>query len=107
MAPARRAAAPVTPQKVLPANTPITKLGLTAAEARGLTPAAQKLTRGDLIALMQGQAPKSVHALTVRDLTSISAVYSKALTAAARPPGPGCCCCCSTPCCCCCSVAAA
>ncbi len=107
MAPVRRAAAPVAPQKALPAKTPIAQLGLTAAEARGLTPGARKLTKGDLVALMKGQVPKAAQALTVRDLTSINAVYSKALAAAARPPGPGCCCCCSTPCCCCCSAAAA
>jgi len=85
-------------------RTPLAKLGLTSAEARRLTPAARKVTKGDLVAMMGGQIPRAAQALTLRDLTSINQV----LALRARAGGgttPGCCCCCSTPCCCCCSAA--
>ena len=63
----------VTP---MPPRTPITELGLTAAAARGLTPAAKKLTRGDLVTMMSGEMPRAAQALTVKDLTSISQVFA-------------------------------
>lgn len=85
----------------LPMRTPITKLGLTAAQTRRLTPAARKLTRGDLLAMMEGKTPKAAQALTVRDLTSISQVYATALRAS-LPPLSCCCCCAGGGCCCCC-----
>ena len=97
--PTPRRAASVAPAQ-LPATTPITKLGLTAAQAKLLTPAARKLTRGDLLAMMQGRAPKTAQALTVKDLSSITQVYAASLRAVR--PLPGCCCCCCDPCCCCC-----
>ena len=97
----------VTP---LPARTPITELGLTAAAARGLTPAAKKLTRGDLVAMMTGEMPRAAQALTVKDLTSISQVFAASAKAGfVRPrPTPACCsCCCGRAgCCCCCCVVA-
>ena len=95
----RREGAAVAPTP-LPAKTPITQLGLTAAQAKLLTPAARKLTRGDLLAMMQGKAPKAAKGLTVKDLSSITQVYAASL--AAVRPQPGCCCCCCDPCCCCC-----
>ncbi len=104
MPPARRQPAALAPQKPLPMRTPLAKLGLTSAEARRLTPAARKVTKGDLVAMMGGQIPRAAQALTLRDLTSINQV----LALRARAGGgttPGCCCCCSTPCCCCCSAA--
>jgi hypothetical protein len=104
----RRPPAGAVRQASLPKQTPITKLGLLPADAKGLTPAARKLTRGDLIAMMEGRAPKAAQALTVRDLTSISNVYARSLSAIARP-APGCCSCsCGLGgCCCCCCAAAA
>ena len=89
--------------KPLPARTPISKLGLTPAQARGLTPAAKKLTKADLLAMMEGKVPRAAQALTFRDLTSINQVYATALRARADPL-PGCCCCCCAggACCCCC-----
>ncbi len=105
MPPARRAGPRLKP---LPMRTPISDLGLTPAEARKLTPAARKLTRGDLMAMIAGQVPRAAQALTLRDLTSISQVYSTAMKAGlgVRPgPNPGCCCCCGrVGCCCCCAV---
>jgi hypothetical protein len=102
---ARRQPSKAAPKKPLPARTPIAELGLTRAEAGRLTPGARKLTRGDLIAMMEGKIPAAAQALTLRDLNSISQVY----TAGARAgfvgrPNPGCCCCCSgrSGCCCCC-----
>jgi hypothetical protein len=86
----------------LPPRTPISQLGLTPAEARRLTPAARKLTRADLIAMMEGKVPRAAEALTVRDLTSISRVYAASMKAAVGRPIPGCCCCSCGPCCCCC-----
>jgi len=112
MAGARRKPAGSAVGKPLPARTPITQLGLTAAEARRLTPAAQKLTRGDLMAMLGGKMPRAAQALTVRDLTSISQVYASALsTSLVGRPHPACCSCCcgrSGCCCsCCCVVEAA
>jgi len=86
----------------LPLRTPISQLGLTPAEARRLTPAARKLTKADLIAMMEGKVPRAAEALTVRDLTSISQVYAASMKAAAGRPTPGCCCSCGRACCCCC-----
>jgi hypothetical protein len=94
----------VTP---LPPRTPITELGLTAAAAKGLTPAAKKLTRGDLVAMMTGEMPRAAQALTVKDLTSISRVFAASAKASfiLPRPTPGCCCCsCGGGCCCCCCV---
>ena len=98
---ARRSSARAAQPKPVPMRTPITKLGLTPADARKLTPAARKLTKADLLAMMAGKTPRAAQELTLRDLTSISTVYAAAMR---RPdPFPGCCCCC-TPCCCCCAV---
>jgi hypothetical protein len=89
-------------------RTPISELGLTSAQARRLTPAARKLTKGDLIAMMEGKVPRGAQALTLRDLTSISDVYAAAARAmSSRPaPPPACCCCCIRGACCCCCAAA-
>ena len=89
-------------------RTPISELGLTAAEARRLTPGARKLTKGDLIAMMEGKIPRAAQGLTLRDLTSISNVYAAAARSMSiRPaPTPACCCCCCARggCCCCCAT---
>jgi hypothetical protein len=86
----------------LPLRTPISQLGLTPAEARRLTPAARKLTKADLLAMMEGKEPRAAAALTVRDLASISQVYAASLRAAAPDLPTGCCCSCGRACCCCC-----
>jgi|GEM_PF-4322521 len=86
----------------LPNNTPIKQLGFPAAEVAQLTPAAQKLTKGDLLALQKwsesgGTSPAPDH-LTVADINSLQKAFS------AKPQFKGvaadvtaCCCCC--PCC--------
>ena len=92
------------PLKPLPARTPISKLGLTPDQARGLTPGAKKLTRADLLAMMEGKPSRAAQALTIRDLTSISQVYALAMRV--PNPEPGCCCCsCAGGACCCCCCA--
>jgi hypothetical protein len=83
-------------------RTPISELGLRPAEARRLTPGALKLTRGDLIAMMEGKVPRAAQALTLRDLTSIKQVFATHLRGGLRPDPGCCCCCCGDACCCCC-----
>ena len=91
----------------LPKNTPISGLGLSAAQLAKLTPAARKVTKGDLLALQKwsqaggkGAAPDH---LTIGDIKSLqSAVGSPETFAkkAAKKDNGGvtvCCCCC--PCC--------
>ncbi len=90
--------------KVLPNSTPIGKLGFfTSAELRKLSPKVNKLTRGDLISLMDSPKGASLQ-LTVADLRGLQSVVTKVVAARTRP-SPGCCCCCCAPgCCCCCAV---
>ena len=86
-------------------RTPLAELGLTPAEVRRLTPAARMVAKGDLIAMMEGQVPRATHALTLRDLTSITQVFvTRARAGSMGGTNPGCCCSCCRPCCCCCSV---
>lgn len=100
---------PPVPQgtKPLPLTTPLAKLGLSAAEAKALTPAAQKLTKANLIAMMEGSTPTAVESLTVRDLNSITKVYAQKVKTGdtTTSGGGGCCCCCIACCCCCCAAA--
>jgi hypothetical protein len=86
-----------------PASTPISELGLTPTEARLLTPAAAKLTKGDLIAMLQGHHTGNTIALNYQDLRSIHEVFARKSSLPFFPNVP--CCCCSCPCCCCCAVA--
>lgn len=90
----------------LPANTPISKLGFNAAEVGMMTPATQKLTKGDLMELQKwgrsGGGSPPLH-LTIADIQSLEKAYQ---TMDARQHKPGgmsaqdvtACCCCS-PCC--------
>jgi hypothetical protein len=82
-------------------RTPVSELGLTPAEARRLTPGARKLSRGDLVAMLEGKVPPAAQALTLRDLGSIRQVFAATLRGRLAPD-PGCCCCCGDACCCCC-----
>jgi hypothetical protein len=87
------------------ANTPLSGLGLPAAQLKMLTPAAQALTPSDLVALTSSQTnnPK-VLALTVNDLNSLSKVFaspdvaaSPEVAAVVKPAltiSRCCCCCC-------------
>jgi hypothetical protein len=98
----------------LPLNTPVTQLGFSPPEIAMLTPAAQKLNKGDLMQLQEWAAngdmkDAPVH-LTIQDLTSLQAAYRAMETRqhAAKQSGVlehsvSCCCC--TPCCSCCAVA--
>jgi hypothetical protein len=98
----------------LPLNTPITNLGFDAAELAQLTPAAKKLTKGDLMELrewqVKGDTKNAPLHLTVADLNSISAAFY-AMDNRRHQPGllqdssnsVSCCCC--TPCCSCCAAA--
>ena len=98
----------------LPNNTPIKHL-IPASQYGHLTGAAQKLTKGELIALQQwglsggksGAPPKH---LTIADLQSLHKAMPAAPSSTPKglpaPPagvaaGPGISCCCCTPCCCC------
>ena len=90
--------------KPLPNSTPIAKLGFfTREELRKLSPKVNKLTKGDLISLMDSPKGASLQ-LTVADLRGLQSVVTKLVGGRTRP-GPGCCCCCCAPgCCCCCAV---
>jgi hypothetical protein len=98
----------------LPLNAPIKSLGLNPAELAMLTPAAQKLTKSDLMELREYQAKGDtknapLH-LSVQDLNSITAAFH-AMDTRLHQPGAlqgasssiSCCCC--TPCCSCCAAA--
>jgi len=88
----------------LPDNTPIKELGLSSGQIAQLTPAAQQLTKGDLLALQQwsesggqGAAPDQ---LTIADINSLQKAFSsgaKPGAGAALEDVTACCCCC--PCC--------
>ena len=94
---------PSVRRRLLPMRTPISELGLRPEDAKRLTPAARRLTKGDLIAMMEGEVPPAAQALTVRDLNSISQVYAaRARAGFVGRPTPGCCCSCGRSCCCCC-----
>jgi hypothetical protein len=94
----------------LPRNTPISKLGFTPAQLSKLTPAARKLTKGDLVALQKwsstGGKGSPPDKLTIADLQSLqkasgtpSAMQARARSmAGAQANGTTYCCCCS-PCC--------
>jgi hypothetical protein len=97
----------------LPLNTPITQLGFSPPEISMLTPAAQKLNKGDLMQLQEWSAngdmkDAPVH-LTIQDLTSLQAAYRAMETrehagqSGVLQTNVSCCCC--TPCCSCCAVA--
>jgi hypothetical protein len=100
--------------KPLAQSTPLAKFGLAPAEIKVLTPAAQKVTKAQLIGMMAGQPPPEALKLTVKDLNSITHVYlarAKAGTVKGEGGGTtttsgggGCCCCCIACCCCCCAV---
>jgi len=84
-----------------PLNASITSL-LSGTEAKGLTPAAAKLTKRDLLVLATGESTDATANLTVRDLQSINHAFAplrKQLTSPALNGGS--CCCCSIFCCCC------
>jgi hypothetical protein len=99
----------------LPSNTPISRLGLSSAQLAKLTPAARKLTKGDLVALQKwgssggkGAAPDH---LTVADLQSLKKAVGDPATFATQAKkrsmlaADTVACCCS--CCPCCSCTAA
>jgi hypothetical protein len=99
----------------LPSNTPITKLGVNPAEIAMLTPAAQKLTKADLMELREYQSKGDLKNaplhLSIQDLNSITNAFH-AMDVRQHSSQPGmlegttysCCCCCS-PCCSCCAAA--
>jgi|tagenome__1003787_1003787.scaffolds.fasta_scaffold20989639_10 hypothetical protein len=84
-----------------PLDTPIEKM-LVGHGAHGLTPAAAKLNKRDLIVLAGGDSTDATANLTLRDLQSISHAFApmrQQLTGAAASTAS--CCCCSIFCCCC------
>jgi len=96
----------------LPLETPVAQMRLSERELEKLTPAAKRLTKGDLIALgvalgrwpaegIQVQRPTIAQAqrLTVEDVRSIEAAFTP-LAAAVGPAALDISCCCCTPCCC-------
>jgi hypothetical protein len=89
----------------LPMDTPLAELGLGPEELQQLSPAAQKLTKADLVAMAEGEIPAAAEELTVRDLNGITQIYvqrAKGVTGAAAANG---CCCCTIACCCSCCAA--
>jgi hypothetical protein len=93
----------------LPRNTPISDLGFSAAQLRKMTPAARKLTKGDLVALNKwsesGGKAAAPARLTIADLQSLQKASGSPATLVARVKGnlkaangTTYCCCCS-PCC--------
>jgi len=89
----------------LPLDTPLSQLGLSESELRVVTPAAQKLTKADLIAMAEGKIPATAESLTIRDLNSISQVYVDRAKGVAGAAGNACCCCTIACCCSCCAAA--
>ncbi len=91
----------------MPMETPIVELlGRNEAKAslKKLTPAAQKLTKADLVALGGWGYTRNanIQELTVRDINSIKQVFASNMVAQAGQDssnGISCCCCCC-PCCC-------
>jgi hypothetical protein len=94
----------------LPKNTPISDLGLTPAQLAKLTPAARKLTKGDLVALQKwadsggkGNPPDNLRIVDIQSLgkavgNPVAAVTrARNMAEAANGGISGCCCC--TPCC--------
>jgi len=77
----------------MPLGTPITRLG---GKSGMLTPAAAKLTKGDLINLGRGQKGGRLSKLTLQDIKSIQAAFGGGVNPAAIDVS----CCCCTPCCC-------
>jgi hypothetical protein len=95
----------------LPASTQLSKLGFNATELKGLSPRVKRLTRRDLVALVDNpqEAPAKLK-LTFQDLQGLHAVAAKAArqtTTGGGGSGDGGirCCCCIACCCCCCAVA--
>jgi hypothetical protein len=96
----------------LPKNTPLSQLGFTPAAIAKLTPAAKKLTKGDLVALQKwsasgGKGPAPAH-LTIADLQSLAkasgtpeAMQARAKKTTVKGGGGTTYCCCCSPCCCC------
>jgi hypothetical protein len=94
------------PPGPLPANTPIQNLNqLNPTEWAILTPAAQALTKGDLVELehwaerIPGATPPST--LTIADINSLDQAYAARLNriGAGNVHAAVACCCCCTPCC--------
>ncbi|SRR6266496_1290809 len=104
---------PVKGPVPLALTTPLSQFGLAAAELKQITPAAQKLTKADLISMMEGRPSAAALQLSVKDLNSITQVYVARTKSGAvkggggttTSGGGGCCCCCIACCCCCCAVA--
>lgn len=91
-------------------TTPISKMGFTDLELKVLSPRARKLTRSELVSLVEkpGTAPAAL-ALTFKDLQGLHSVAVNALkkpTTGGGGSGDGGirCCCCIACCCCCCAV---
>ena len=90
----------------LPKNTPLTGLGFTAAQLAKMTPAARKLTKGELVALQKwgaagGKGAAPGH-LTVADLNSLQKAYGAPtvmMAKAKKSSGGTTYCCCCSPCC--------
>jgi hypothetical protein len=90
----------------LPPNTPIGKLGFSAAELAMMTPAAKALTKQQLLELQEwgrkGDIAGAPEHLTIKDINSLEGAYA-AMNARQHAAGAtaqdvtACCCCC--PCC--------
>jgi hypothetical protein len=93
-----------------PRSTPLSKLGFSASDVRGLSPRVKALTRSDLLKLVEKpQTAPAALKLTFQDLQGLHALAAKAAkgtTTGGGGSGDGGirCCCCIACCCCCCAV---
>lgn len=103
-----------TPIVITP-TTPLTRMGFTDQELKVLSPRVRKLTRPDLLSLIEKPttAPATLN-LTFQDLQGLNAVAVAALKKPGTTTGGGGsgdggirCCCCIACCCCCCAVSVA
>lgn len=89
----------------LPMDTPAGKMVLSEKGYEQLTPAARKMTKGDLLALGKwGKQPvRGIQELTVKDINSLKTVFGNELESSTQLAlafdDINCCCCCC-PCCC-------
>jgi hypothetical protein len=87
----------------LPMNLPITSMGITKDAATGLSDAAKKLTKSDLVILQTDIGAAKAMGLTANDVNSIRSAFARPIDVGFGRAGDAslsvsCCCC--TPCCC-------
>ena len=84
--------------RALPAKTTLDKMGLPPATFKKLSPAAKKLTKGDLVALWADQTTARAGAVTLKDINIIKKGFGEQVGTGSPVAMDIYCCCC--PCCC-------